>query len=165
MKCKYTEIPTYEEVEIAGKSVDTITGTIDRKAVKRCLITTQAGFAGKHQVVGGDGVAIRTVAEIGENEGQAAVPELFVELVGGVKSLASYKFYKGYTAKNAENPEVNDLFTEDGEQVNKIVETARRMCGAHPECDSQWKIVDKDGNRWFLRKIATNVNSIGKIDD
>lgn len=164
MKCKYTEIPTYEEVDIAGKTVEAITGTIDRKPVGRVLITTAAGFAGKHQVVGGDGTAIRTVQAIGENEGDAKAPELFVRLVGDIKSLASYKFYKGFVAKNAENPECVDLFTEDGEQVNRLVETARRMCADHPECDSRWEITDANGVRYFLRKIATSVNAAGKVD-
>lgn len=164
MKCKYTAIPAYEEVEIVGKTVEAITGTIDRKPVGRALITTAAGFAGKHQVVGGDGVAIRTVQAIGENEGDASAVELFVRLVGNIKSLASYKFFKGFVAKNAENPECVDLFTEDCEQVNRIVETAKRMCADHPECDSRWEIVDANGVRYFLRKIAANVNAAGMVD-
>ena len=164
MNMKYEAVPQYESVDVVGKTVDTITGTIDRKTVGRVLVTTAAGFEGRHQVVGGDGVGIRTVAEIGEGDGKAAVPELFVELVGGIKSLASYKFFKGYTAKNAENPECNDLFTVDGDQVGKIVETARRMCASHPECDSQWRIVDANGARWFLRMIATNLTANGKVD-
>lgn len=165
MNMKYTEIPTYETVDVCGKTVDTITGTIDRKQVGRVLITTQAGFAGKHQVVNGDGTAIRTVQKIGEGEGEAETVELLVRLVGDIKSLASYKFFTGYVGGNAENSGVKDLYTEDCEQVNKIVETARRMCASHPECDSQWEIVDKAGTRWFLRKIATSLTSTGKIDD
>lgn len=164
MKCKYTEIPVYEEVDIAGKTVEAITGTIDRKPMGRVLITVAAGFAGKHQVVGGDGTAIRSVQAIGENEGDAKTVELFVRLAGDIKSLASYKFYRGYVAKNAENPECVDLFTEDSEQVNRIVETAHRMCASHPECDSRWEIVGADGTRYFLRKIAANVNAAGKVE-
>lgn len=164
MKCKYTEIPHYDEVEIVGKTIDTVTGTIDRKPVGRALLTTEAGFEGKHQVVGGDGVAIRSVKKIGENEGDAATVELFVRLVGNIKSLASYKFFTGYVGANAENAGVEDLYTEDCEQVNKIVETARRMCASHPECDSQWEIVDGSGKRYFLRVIATSISSSGRID-
>lgn len=164
MQCKYTEVPKYETVELAGKTVEAITGTIDRKPVSRVLITTAAGFAGSHQVVGGDGTTIRTVQAIGENEGDAKAPELFVRLVGDIKSLASYKFFKGYVAKNAENPECTDLFTEDCEQVNRIVETAKRMCADHPECDSRWEITDANGARYFLRKIATGLDSAGMID-
>lgn len=164
MNMKYTEIPTYESVDVCGKTVDTITGTIDRKTVGRVLITTKAGFAGKHQVVGGDGTAIRTVKPIGENEGDAATVELFVRLVGDIKSLASYKFFKGFIGDNAENAGVKDLYTEDGDQVQRIVETAKRMCNDHPECDSRWEVVDAAGTRWFLRKIATNLNAAGKVD-
>ena len=165
MNMKYTAIPTYESVEIVAKTNEAITGTVDRKLVGRSLLTTQAGFEGKHCVVDGDGTPIRTVQAIGENEGEAQTVELFVELVGGIRSLASYKFFAGYVGKNPENAGVMDLYTDNGEQVSKIVETARRMCAAHPECDSQWQVVDKDGHRWFLRKIATCLKANGKIDD
>ena len=165
MNMKYTEIPTYESVDVVAKTNEAITGTIDRKLIGRALLTTQAGFEGKHQVVDGDGTPIRTVTEIGEGEGKAQAVELFVELVGGIKSLASYKFFAGYVGKNPENADVMDLYTDNGDQVAKIVETARRMCASHPECDSQWKIVDASGRRWFLRKIATCLKANGKIDD
>lgn len=165
MNMKYTEIPTYESVDVVAKTNEAVTGTIDRKLIGRALLTTQAGFEGRHQVVGGDGTPIRTVQKIGEGEGEAQAVELFVELVGGVRSLASYKFFAGYVGKNPENADVMDLYTDNGEQVAKIVETAKRMCAAHPECDSQWKIVDKNGDRWFLRKIATCLTANGKIDD
>ena len=164
MNMKYEAIPQYEQVEIVGKTVDTITGTIDRRPVGRVLLTTAAGFEGKHRVVGGDGTAIRSVTEIGEGEGKARAVELFVELVGSVKSLASYKFFAGYVAPNAENPECTDLYTEDCTQVNRLVETAKRMCADHPECDSQWKAVDANGRRYFLRKIATSLASNGLVD-
>lgn len=164
MKCKFTEIPHYEEVEIVAKTVDTVTGTIDRRTVNRALLTLEAGFAGKHQVVGGDGIGIRTVQKIGDEEGDAKAPELFVRLVGDIKSLASYKFFKGFVGDNAENAGVKDLYTEDGDQVQRIVETAKRMCNDHPECDSRWEVVDAAGTRWFLRKIATNLNAAGKVD-
>ena len=164
MQCKYTEVPKYETVDIVAKTSEAITGTIDRKLVGRALLTTAAGFEGKHQVVGGDGTVIRTVAEIGEGEGKAGTVELFVELVGGIRSLASYKFFKGYVGANPENAGVKDLYTDDGVQVQKIIDTAKRMCADHPECDSQWKIVDKDGNRWFLRKIVTDVKANGMFD-
>ena len=99
-----------------------------------------------------------------ENENADDAVEVVVELVGGVKSLASYKFFKGYKAANAENPDVMDVFTEDGAQINKIVATAERMCAAHPECDGQWKIVTKsEGRRVFLRMIAANLDATGKI--
>lgn len=165
MNMKYTEIPTYEQVDVVAKTNEAITGTIDRKLVGRSLLTTQAGFEGKHCVVDGDGTPIRTVKEIGEDEGKVPAVELFVELVGGIRSLASYKFFAGYIGKNPENAGVTDLYTANEDQVNKIVATARRMCEANPQCDSQWKVVDKDGNRWFLRKIATCLKANGKIDD
>lgn len=164
MQCKYTEVPKYESVDVVAKTTEAITGTVDRKLVGRALLTTEAGFEGRHQVVGGDGVVIRTVQKIGEGEGEAPTVELFVELVGNVRSLASYKFFKGYVGANPENAGVKDLYTDDGVQIDRLVGTAHRMCDDHPECDSQWKIVDKDGNRWFLRKIATDVKSNGMID-
>lgn len=165
MNMKYEAVPQYETVEIVAKTLDTITGTIDRKLVGRALLTTQAGFEGKHRVVDGDGTVIRTVTEIGEGDGKAATVELFVRLVGDIKSLASYKFFKGYVAANPENPECVDLFTADGDQVQRIVETAKRMCADHPECDSRWEIVDANGKRYFLRMIATCLKANGKIDD
>ena len=166
MKMKYEAIPVFEEVEVVGKTIDTIAGTIDKKPVGRTLITTAAGFEGKHQVVNGDGVGIVTVEEIGANDrdGNAVGTqevELFVELVGGIKSLASYKFFKGYEAADRENPECNDLFTEDGEQIGRISDTAGRMCADHPECDGRWKIVDAAGKRWILRKIDTDLKAYG----
>ncbi len=165
MNMKYQAKPTYEQVDIVGKTVETITGTIDRKAVARVLLTTQAGFEGKHEVVNGDGTAIRTVKAIGENEGEAATVELFVRLVGDIKSLASYKFFAGYVGDNAENAGVKDLYTENGEQISKMVECARRMCASHPECDDRWEIVDGNGVRHFLRLISKTLTANGKIAD
>lgn len=165
MKCKFTEIPHYEEVEIVAKTLEAVTGTIDRRLVGRALLTTEAGFSGKHQVVGGDGVGIRTVQKIGTENGEAATVELFVRLVGDIKSLASYKFFKGYVAQNPENPECTDLFTDDFDQVKRVVDTAKRMCDDHPECDSRWEIVDAAGKRYFLRKIVADLKANGKIDE
>jgi hypothetical protein len=66
MKMKYREVPAFEEVEGVAKTLEATTGTIDRKAVGRALLTTQAGFAGKkHEIVDGDGVNLRTVASFG----------------------------------------------------------------------------------------------------
>ena len=56
-KMKFREIPSFEEVEVAAKTTDTITGTIDRKTIGRVLLTTAEGFEGKHEVVAGDGTA------------------------------------------------------------------------------------------------------------
>lgn len=165
MKVKYTDIPSYESVELVGKTTRAVCGTIDRKLVGRCLITTEDGFTGKHMVVNGDGTPIVSVKEIGEGEGKTAEVELFVQLVGGKKSLASFKFFKGFLADNRENAGVVDIFTENGDQVARIEECARRMCEAAPECDGQWMIVDKDGKRHFLRKITTDVNASGKIEE
>lgn len=165
MNMKYEAVPQYETVEIVAKTLEAVTGTIDRKLVGRALLTTAAGFTGKHRVVGGDGTVIRTVQKIGEDEGDAKTVELFVRLVGDIKSLASYKFFAGYVAENPENPGCIDLFTGDLDQVQRIVDTARRMCGDHPECDDRWEIVDGAGKRYFLRKIVTDLKANGKIDD
>ena len=160
-KVKYTEKPTYEEVELVGKTFDSVTGTIDRKAISRSLITEQAGFEDKHIVVNGDESTIKTVEKIADDG-----VELFVELVGGVKSLASKKLYKGWTAKNKENGDVVDVYVDAmGEEVSKakgLVDIAERMCAAHPECDNQWKIVDKDGKRVFIRLVDTEIDGRGK---
>lgn len=160
-KVKYTEKPTYEEVELIGKTFDSITGTIDRKTIGRSLITEQAGFEDKHIVVNGDESTIKTVEKIGEDGVQ-----LFVELVGGVKSLASKKVYKGWTAKNKENADVTDVYvdvaSEDASKAKGLADIAFRMCGAHPECDNQWKIVDKDGRRVFIRLVDTEIDGRGK---
>lgn len=157
MKCKYQTKPVYEEVEILGKTVKAITGTIDRKTVGRALITAEAGFTCGHEVVDGDSTPIRSVWTMEEGE----TKELFVQLVGGVRSLASYKFFEGYTAKNPENPEVNELFTKEDDKVARLVETASRMCAAHPECDGQWEIVDASNARWFIRLYDPFVNANG----
>ena len=163
-KMKFREVPKFEEVDVVAKTCDSVTGTIDRKTIGRVLLTTAEGFEGKHEVVDGDGTAIRTVKEFGKDENADDAVEVVVELVGGIKSLASYKFFKGYKAANAENPDVMDVFTEDGAQINKIVATAERMCASHPECDNQWKVVTKsEGRRVFLRMIATNLDATGKI--
>lgn len=155
-KIKVIEVPEYPEIEILAKSVDTLTGSIDRKPIGRSLITLEA-VDKKYTAVGGDDTLVKTVVEAGETE-------LWVELVGGIKSLASYKFFGGWTAKNLENPEVFELYTTEADKVEKIAATAERMCEAHPECDGQWKIVDKDGNRWFARKVCTSLRENGKID-
>lgn len=162
-KMKFREIPVYEECEIEAKTVDTITGTMDRKTVGRCLLTTAEGFIGKHEVVDGDGTPIVTVKSFGKDEDEIKEIEVKVALVGDIKSLASFKFFGGYIAPNRENAGVTDIFVEDGAQVNKIVACATRMADAHPECDGVWQIVDKDGKRVFLRKIATNLDATGKI--
>lgn len=164
MKVKYTAIPSYKSCELVGKTDRATCGTIDRKLVGRCLLTKEAGFDGKHMVVGGDETPIVTVEEIGA-EGKKPEIELFVELVGGKKSLASFKFFKGYYAANRENAGVRDLFTDDRAQVERIEACANRMCNAMPECDGQWKIVDATGTRYFLRHIKTDLTSTGRFED
>lgn len=164
-KMKIREIPVYEECEIEAKTTDTIAGTMDRKTVGRCLLTTAEGFVGKHEVVDGDGTPIVTVKSFGKDEDEVKEIEVKVALVGDIKSLASFKFFGGYTAPNRENSGVTDIFVEDGAQINKIVVCATRMANAHPECDGMWQIVDKDGKRVFLRKIATTLSKTGKIEE
>lgn len=164
MKVKYTEIPSYESCELVGKTDKATCGTIDRKLVGRCLLTKEAGFDGKHMVVGGDETPIVTVEEIGA-EGKKPEVELFVELVGGKRSLASFKFFKGFYAANRENAGVTDLFTDDRAQIERIEACASRMCGAMPECDGQWKIVDATGARYFLRRIKMDLTSTGYLED
>ena len=163
MKMKYKEVPSFEEVEIVAKTVDTTAGTMDRKTVGRCLLTTAEGFSGKHEVVDGDGTPIATVKSFGKDEDEVKEVEVKVALVGDIKSLASFKFFGGYMAPNRENAGVTDIFVEDGAQINKIVACATRMADAHPECDGMWQIIDKDGKRVFLRLIATNLDATGKI--
>lgn len=164
MKVKYTAIPSYESCELVGKTDRATCGTIDRKLVGRCLLTKEAGFDGKHMVVGGDETPIVTVEEIGA-EGKKPEIELFVEFVGGKRSLASFKFFKGYYAANRENSGVTDLFTDDCAQIERIEVCAARMCNAMPECDGQWKIVNASGARYFLRRIKTDLTSTGRFED
>lgn len=159
-KVKYTEKPVYEEVELVGKTIDSVTGTIDRKAIGRSLITEQAGFEDRHVAVGGDGSTIRTVEKIGDGG-----VELFVELVGGIRSLASKKVFAGWTAKNRENADVVDVYVDcastDAAKAAGLEGIAERMCAAHPECDGQWKIVDKDGGRVFVRVVDAEIDGHG----
>lgn len=153
---KIEKKPVYDQIAVAGKTYNTVTGTVDRKLVGRVLITTDGGFSGQHQVVGGDGTGILTVKPV---EGET---ELFVELAGGVKSLASFKFFGGFEAPNKENAGVTDLFTTEHDKVERLVACALRMSNAHPECDGQWRIIDARGTRYFLRETA-EVNESGKI--
>lgn len=157
MKMKVNEKPNYAELEIAAKTVDSLTGTIDRKKIGRVLVTEEV-VAKDYEVVGGDGALI-------VHADKAEETELFVELVGGIKSLASFRFYGGWTAKNRENPEATDLYTEEGDKISRISECAERMCESHPECDGQWKVVDKDGNRVFVRLVCRSLKANGKIED
>lgn len=159
MKAKYREVPVYEQVELVGKTIDSTCGTIDRKSIGRVLLTEEAGFDGKHEVVDGDGTVIRTVAKIGEDG-----IELAVRLVGDIKSLATYKVYDGWTAGNKENAGVIDVFSKDAEgKFLSILNTAKRMSAAHPECDDQWEVIEAaTGKRVFLRKIA-DVDANGKV--
>lgn len=167
MKMKYMDLPSYEEVEIVGKTSEAIAGTIDRKLVGRSLITTQAGFEAKHVVVKGDETPIVTVAKIGEGEGEHAEVELFAELVGGKRSLASYKFFTGFVGENRENTGVKELYVLEGSadhaKVNRLLDTAERMCDSMPECDGQWKIVSADGTRWFIRLYRAELKANGKF--
>lgn len=153
---KIEKKPVYDAINVIGKTYNTVTGSVDRKLVSRVLITADGGFSGQHQVVGGDGTGIITVKPV---DGET---ELFVELAGGIKSLASFKFFGGFEAPNKENAGVTDLFTTEHDKVERLVACAIRMSGAHPECAGQWKVVDARGTRYFLREIAP-VNESGKI--
>ena len=163
MKMKYEKKPSYPEVEVIAKTVDSVTGTIDRRKVGRRLLTEEVGFdvaSEERRIVGGDETAIKTVAKI-----ETSV-EVAVELVGGIKSLATYKFFTGWTAKNDENDDVLDVYVPEGasENISKAVATASRMCSAHPECDGQWKLVDAaTGKRVFLRLVATDLGETGMV--
>lgn len=156
MKMKVMEKPQYPEIDIVAKTVESECGTIDRKSIGRCLLTTEAVDKG-YMVVGGDDSLVKTVKEAEEIE-------VKVEFVGGVKSLASFKFFKHYTAENKENPNVVDIYTEESDKLERIRECAARMAEAHPECDGQWKIVDKDGKRVFIRVICKYLKANGKIE-
>lgn len=180
MQMKYREVPKFETVEVVAKTLEATTGTIDRKAVGRALLTTQEGFRGKtHEIVDGDGVTLRTVKSFGGEVDEVKSVEVFVQLVGGKKSLASYKFFSGWTGENPENPGVVDLFVDGAKKdgcagiaeitnhakIESLVACARRMCDATPEADGKWQIVDASGRRVFLRECATNLKSNGKIED
>ena len=175
MNMKYRETPKYEEVDVVAKTMEATCGTIDRKPVGRALLTEQAGFAGKtHEIVDGDGVSLRTVKPFGGENDDVKEVEAFVELVGGKRSLASYKFYKGWLGANPENQGVTDVFVDGAatatadmtnhDQVEALVATAARMCNAAPECDGRWQIVDKDGKRLFLREVVTKLTSTGMVE-
>lgn len=156
MKMKVMEKPQYPEIEIVAKTVESECGTIDRKSIGRCLLTTEA-VDKEYMVVGGDDTLVKTVKEAEEIE-------VKVEFVGGVKSLASFKFFKHYVAENKENADVTDIYTEESDKLERIRECAARMAEAHPECDGQWKIVDKDGKRVFIRVICKYLKANGKIE-
>lgn len=155
MKMKVTEKPVYPELEVFAKTDTSVCGTIDRKKIGRCLLTLEA-IDKDYEVVGGDNVSVKTVKEVEEIE-------LKVEFVGGIKSLASFKFFKAYTATNKENPDVLEVFTTEGDKIDRIEECAERMSAAHPECDGQWKIVNNEGRRVFVRFIRKELTANGKF--
>lgn len=159
MKMKVTEVPNYPEFEVVGKTTDSTTGTIDRKPIGRALITTEDLQGKKLTPVDGDGTVLKQVTAIDKE----AATELFIELVGGTKSAASRKFFGGYTAENTENAGVKELYTTEVDKINGLVNLAHKMCEVHPESDDQWKIVDKDGNTWYIRTIATDLTACGKV--
>ena len=159
MKMKVMEMPKYPEIEIVGKTIDSITGSIDRLPISRSLITTDS-VDKTLIVVDGDETVIKHVDAVDKEK----ATELFVELVGCKRSLASFKFFGGYIGADDRNAGVKVLFTEETEKIDRLVSCAERMCNVNPECDGQWKIVDKDGTRWFIRTIATKLTSNGKIE-
>jgi len=162
MKMKYMEKPTYPEVEVIGKTVESATGTIDRRKFGRLLITEEAGFGTdgdkKNRVVlNGDDATIQTVEKVAEIE-------VIVKLVDDSKSAASFTFFDAFKAKNAENPDILDIFTVDGDKIERAVACAERMCEANPGCDDQYKFVDKaTGTRVFLRRFEKNLTENGKV--
>jgi hypothetical protein len=164
MKMKYTEKPTYPEVEIVGKTIDSLKGTIDSRPIGRRLLTEEPGFGKGTQnegkiVLDGDGVTIKSVKKVPE-------VEVVIELVDGQKSAASFKFFDAFEAENDENGDVTDLFTTNGEQISRLEACAERMCDANPGVDGQYKIIEKaGGKRVFLRLIAKSLTETGKVDD
>ena len=165
MKLKYTDKPSYPEVEVFGKTISgSVFGTVDRRPVGRRLLTTEEGFVsgGAHAdkvIVDGDGTVVQTVKKVDE-------VEVVVQLVDGSKSAASFKFFDCYTAPNTENEGVLDVFTTNGEQLERIEMCAERMCLMAPGNDGQYSIVAKgDGKRVFLRAFSKNVVDGGKLRD
>ena len=162
MNMKYTEKPEFKSVNILGKTVDSVCGTIDRKPIARTFITEELGFgvAGKDfiAVKGDENVTIKTVAKADETE-------VFVEFVGGIKSLATAKFYGAYVADNRENANVSDIYVTGDEysKISKLSSIASGMSAAHPECAGEFKFTDKDGKRVFLRGYRTDVGENGKL--
>lgn len=151
--------PTYVQLNAIGKTCgQATTGTIDRKVISRCILTDSV-FDKDYRVVGGDDT--KFVKVVAKDE-----VEVWVEMVGNIKSLASFKFFGVYVAANKENDGVTDIFvpadSDDQTKIERALDCASRMAGAHPECDGQYKFVDKDGNRVFLRSYA-KVNAHGMI--
>ena len=151
--------PVYTQLNALGKTCgQAATGTIDRKVISRCILTDSV-FDKDYRVVGGDDT--KFVKVVAKDE-----VEVWVEMVGNIKSLASFKFFGVYVAANKENDGVTDIFvpadSDDQTKIERALDCASRMSGAHPECDGQYKFVDKDGNRVFLRSYA-KVNAHGMI--
>lgn len=151
--------PVYAQLNALGKTCGSAaTGTIDRKIISRRILTDSA-FDQNYRIVNGDDTKFVTVAEKDE-------VEVWVEFVGGVKSLASFKFFDVLIAPNEENNGVTDIFiateSDDQAKIDRAIDCASRMAAAHPACDGQYKFVDVDGNRVFLRSYA-KVNASGMI--
>lgn len=151
--------PVYVQLNALGKTCGSAaTGTIDRKVISRCILT-DSDFDKDYRVVGGDDTKFVTV------EAKPEI-EIWVEFVGNVKSLASFKFFDVLVAANKENDGVTDVFvaaeSDDQAKIDRAIDCASRMAAAHPACDGQYKFVDKDGNRVFLRTYAA-VNANGMI--
>lgn len=151
--------PTYVQLNAIGKTCgQAATGTIDRKVISRCILTDSV-FDKDYRVVGGDDT--KFVKVVAKDE-----IEIWIEMVGNIKSLASFKFFDVYVAANKENDGVTDIFvsadSDDQIKIERALNCASRMAGANPGCDGQYKFVDKDGNRVFLRSYA-KVNAHGMI--
>lgn len=162
-KIKYEKVPVYAEVEVFGKTTNgSVFGTVARRDVGRCILTEEAGFdpateeGRRHKVGDSSNDLIVTAAKVAEKV-------LFVRLAGGAKSAAEFKFFDCYEAKNRENEGITDVFVKKNvKEVDEIVKCADGMCKAHPECSDRWDIVDKDGNRVFIR-IYGEVDKNGEI--
>lgn len=163
MKLKYTSKPSYPEVDVIGKTVSSEKGTVDSKPIGRLFITGEEGFGPGTEkadkiILGGDeNIKIISVKKADEIE-------VKIKLVDGQKSAASFKFYGAYTAKNPENDGVVDVYTTNGENIERAVACAERMADANPGCDGQYEFINAAGEgRVFLRLIVKELTATGKI--
>lgn len=160
---KFTEAPKYEEVALIGKTIEStfLAGTFDREQIVRRYLTEAEGFDGKSEIIvnGADKYGILTV--------KPDTLDVYVELMGGKKSLASWKF-AGFTADSIENEGCVDLFVPSTDDVaNKgrsLRACAEAMSAATPEAANLWRVVTSDGKRVFIRAYSP-VDKKGRVDD
>ena len=156
-------------VEVLGKTYDSVTFSGDvnsREKVKRALITLEDVDEG--MTVRGEGrdTLIRKVKA--ENKVELRVQLLNAEGIDDGKSLASV-FVKGvWTADDAENPGMIDVFVAESDENVAALNQLRNIAKALAETPTGLRALGKwypvvDGKRVIIRLVA-EIEKTGRIE-